>query len=235
MNPYTKEHFPLLRFPFQGAEEVEKNFSQVFQDLFVLAALDGKRSGTFLEIGCYDPVVLSNTLLLEQWGWSGCAVDHSPVYIEKMAAHGRRCFLSLNDATNIDYKSLLDSIGMPSRMDYLSVDVEPNTQTLAALKLALLSGRRFSVITFETEAYGGDAGGNSSGVLRKSRDLLVGAGYVLVAGNISGFEDDAHPFEDWYMDSQCFPAEHIQKFMRDNDAPIAARKYIYNLPGETNG
>jgi len=40
-----------LRYSFDGYEVIEKNYSQVFQDIFVLSILNGKKKGTFLEIG----------------------------------------------------------------------------------------------------------------------------------------------------------------------------------------
>jgi len=227
MNPYTHDNMHRLRFPFPGLEEIKQNYSQAFQDLFVLAALNGKRNGTYLEIGCYDPVILSNTLLLEQWGWTGCAVDHSKEFIDKMAAYPRKCFLSLNDGTTLDYRALLDNNGMPDRIDYASIDIEPNPQTLAALRLALEANRRYSVITFETDIYAGNVLGNSVDVLPQSRAVLMEHGYELIAGNISAFEDDDHPFEDWYFDASYFSADVIAKFKRASDAPVAARKYIY--------
>ena len=41
--------------------EVSENYSQANQDLFVLKVLDFKRNGTYLEIGAYEPVSISNT------------------------------------------------------------------------------------------------------------------------------------------------------------------------------
>ena len=39
------------RFKFPGFGKIENNYSQCFQDLFVLKCLSGKRKGTYLEIG----------------------------------------------------------------------------------------------------------------------------------------------------------------------------------------
>ena len=48
---YFKKDFDRLRHKFIGAEDIENNFSQAFQDLFVLSILDGKKNGTYVEIG----------------------------------------------------------------------------------------------------------------------------------------------------------------------------------------
>ena len=55
---------PYLIRQFPGIEDVQVNFSQLHQDMFVLCMLDGKRGGTYLEIGANEPVFISNTYLL---------------------------------------------------------------------------------------------------------------------------------------------------------------------------
>ena len=69
---YKKEKLERLKFKFDGIEEISENFSQAYQDMFVLSMLDGKRNGYYLEIGAFDGISLSNTYLLEKnWmGWS---------------------------------------------------------------------------------------------------------------------------------------------------------------------
>jgi hypothetical protein len=50
--------------------------SQAGQELFVIAMTQGRRNGTWLEIGCGDPVRSSNTYLLEKrLGWTGISID----------------------------------------------------------------------------------------------------------------------------------------------------------------
>lgn len=65
--------------------------SQAGQDLIVDRLLDGKRGGTFVDIGGYDGVTGSNTLFFEQWrGWSGVLVEPVPANLAK-AREVRRC------------------------------------------------------------------------------------------------------------------------------------------------
>lgn len=46
------------------------------QDLFVVAMTQGKHNGTWLEIGCGDPIRINNTYLLEKrFNWSGTSID----------------------------------------------------------------------------------------------------------------------------------------------------------------
>lgn len=63
--------------PIKGIdpEQLESN-SQAGQDLFVVSMLQGKKNGTFLEIGSADLKLGNNTYLLEKtFGWSGYGID----------------------------------------------------------------------------------------------------------------------------------------------------------------
>jgi hypothetical protein len=65
-----------LRYQFPGSELIDTNFSQSYQDLFVLMATKGKTYGTYLEIGSDDPYINSNTALLEtKFKWQGVSID----------------------------------------------------------------------------------------------------------------------------------------------------------------
>lgn len=54
-----------------------RSFSQNGEDLIVRAYFDriGLRIGTYLDIGCFHPVWISNTHSLHRRGWSGVAID----------------------------------------------------------------------------------------------------------------------------------------------------------------
>lgn len=56
-----------------------KSYSQIKQDLWVLEKLDNKRNGFFVDIGAFDGVELSNTLLLEEdYEWDGICLECNP-------------------------------------------------------------------------------------------------------------------------------------------------------------
>lgn len=56
--------------------EMARSKSQFWQDLFVLAQLDRKRNGYFVDFGATDGVHLSNTYLLErEYGWTGIVAE----------------------------------------------------------------------------------------------------------------------------------------------------------------
>jgi len=59
--------------------------AQLFQDAFVLWALDGQTKGYFVEIGAGDGITLSNTWLLEKkWDWNGLLVEPNPANEESL-------------------------------------------------------------------------------------------------------------------------------------------------------
>ena len=62
--PYTKDKHSKLRYKFKGSENIDKNYSQTYQDMFVLTMLNGKTNGKYLEIGAADPFYGSNSALL---------------------------------------------------------------------------------------------------------------------------------------------------------------------------
>lgn len=59
-----------------GFDPAMRSRSQAGQDLFVIAMLEGRRCGTYLEIGCFHPTVHSNTFNLERfYDFSGDSID----------------------------------------------------------------------------------------------------------------------------------------------------------------
>ncbi|WP_435022593.1 FkbM family methyltransferase (plasmid) [Tundrisphaera sp. TA3] len=70
---------------------VRFSFSHYAEDLLVLHLLRDKisrgESGIYVDVGAFDPVRFSNTLLLHQHGWIGINVDPNAAQIEKF----RRC------------------------------------------------------------------------------------------------------------------------------------------------
>jgi len=63
---YTQENRNLFNCSFHGYDKITKNYSQSWQDIFILTALNGKRNGMYLEIGAQDCAIKNNTYLLEK-------------------------------------------------------------------------------------------------------------------------------------------------------------------------
>ncbi|HEY8161602.1 MAG TPA: hypothetical protein VIF34_04960 [Methylocystis sp.] len=230
---WKKSHHSQLRYPFRGASKIKENYSQAFQDLFVLSMLDGVRSGTYLEIGAQEPCSNNNTCLLHrEFGWGGLSIELDPVHLSTWKKERPRSRLLIADALSLDYSGILSELvelgarksGLPSlfsklfpsgqkptnRIDYLQLDIDPSINTLGVLKLLPLSDFRFSVITFETDVYTGDLRAQA-----ESRALLLDHGYKLVGADVSVLYEPVSPrpvpFEDWWVDPLIIDDKKITK------------------------
>lgn len=203
----------VLKHPFNGVNQVKENYSQSWQDIFVLTMLNGKRNGTYLELGASDPTYMNNTCLLsKKFGWTGISIDFrselTPLWHRQRPLDDFR----LLDAWNIDYQDLFKQL--PTQIDYLQVDLD-ETCSLPILK-KLPTSTRFSVITFETDIFAGNRY-----VQTESRKYLTGLGYQLLIDNVAVKNYPTktwEPFEDWYVDPAVIDSKVIEQFMCVDDA-----------------
>lgn len=123
-----------LEINFNGYQDIKANYSQAFQDLFVLSILNGKKGGVYIEIGGSDPIQINNTYLLEKkFGWKGLSFELDIGLVDKYnSIRINKCICG--DATKVDYTKEFIENNIPKQIDYLQVDIEPATQTLQALK-----------------------------------------------------------------------------------------------------
>ncbi len=173
--------------------------SREHQDFFVLAMLNKKRGGTYLEIGGAQPQQGNNTHLLESvFGWRGVSVEWSGDLASRWP--GQRvnpCICA--DATLLDYDALLQAHGLGPHIDYLQLDIDPPHQTLSALLRINLFKYRFSVITYEHDLYNG---GDFERLA--SRRILESFGYRRVVSDVLHGE---FCFEDWYVHPAAVSAQ----------------------------
>ena len=189
---YFRNNYENLKTKFAGAENIENNWSQSMQDIFVMSMLDGKRNGVYVEIGADQPRVISNTYLLEKdFDWSGISFE---LDADKVAFFNtiRKNKCLCEDATLYDYKSLFQKSNYPKQIDYLQLDIDPAEGTLRALKALPLNDYRFSVITYETDVYSSGAD-----IQDEQIEILESHGYQLVAKNV---KCEGNPYEDWWID-----------------------------------
>ena len=189
---YFRNNYENLKTKFAGAENIENNWSQSMQDIFVMSMLDGKRNGVYVEIGADQPRVISNTYLLEKdFDWSGISFE---LDADKVAFFNtireNKCLCE--DATLYNYKSLFEELNYPKQIDYLQLDIDPAEGTLRALKVLPLDDYRFSVITYETDVYSSGAD-----IQDEQIEILESHGYQLVAKNV---KCEGNPYEDWWID-----------------------------------
>ena len=199
---YFRSDYQNLKTKFTGAENIENNWSQSMQDMFVLSMLNGKRNGVYVEIGADQPRVISNSYLLEKdFDWAGVSFEldgDKVIYFNSIRRNKCLC----EDATTYDYKFLFEDRNFPKQIDYLQLDIDPAEGTLAALKTLPLDDYRFSVITYETDVYSSGAD-----IQDEQIEILESHGYQLVAKNV---KCEGNPYEDWWIDPAIVP-ENVWK------------------------
>lgn len=217
--PLTYTKGDKLKTHFAGLENIEKNYSQCYQDLFVLTCLNGKKNGTYLEIGAGDPFYGNNTALLSELGWRGISLDILEIAKEKWAEERPNDIFLLQNALTTDYAQLCRINGLSRYIDYLQLDIDPSYNTLLALKNIPLDVLEFGVITYEHDFYTDE----DETCRKESREILQNAGYVLIAANIS--PDKNSPYEDWYINPKYVKGSII----KDNENKILfAKDYMIN-------
>lgn len=191
---YTRSQHDSLKFPFQNSDIIDENYSQVYQDMFILSILDGKTNGTYLEIGSSDPFHGNNTALLEtKFGWTGVGIEFNKEHVDKYMTSRKNPVLHEN-ALNINYHKILTKY-FPNQyiIDYLQLDIEPSKNTFEALLSIPLDKYQFKIITYEHDYYVDI----TRSYRDKSRRYLSAMGYELVVNDVSPNENSA--FEDWWV------------------------------------
>lgn len=214
---YTDSCYESLKVKFTGASTIKRNFSQCYQDMFVLTMLDGKKLGQFLEIGCGSPFYCNNTVLLEKlFGWDGISIDINKEITENFSKY-RSSKVINSDATILNYNKLLKE----TDYDYLQIDCDPAIISYKVLSSIPFESHRFAVITFEHDFYADE----KSGVREQSREFLYSQGYKLVVNNIS--PDERSSFEDWWVHPELVKNEIIIKMHCLSEVPKKADYYMF--------
>jgi len=118
----------------------------------------------------------------------------------------------LNDATQVNYRQILESNNFPIDMDYLQIDLDVNNKstlnTLLLLNNTVFDKYKFATITFEHDIYTG----NYFDTRNISRNILQNRGYMLVFPDVSVYWENGYkPFEDWYVHPDLVDMEYINK------------------------
>lgn len=66
------------------------SYSQYNQDCYINSVFEGKTTGTYLDLGAFDGLHISNTLFFEQLGWEGMCVEPLPDAFAKLREN-RKC------------------------------------------------------------------------------------------------------------------------------------------------
>jgi hypothetical protein len=217
---YTKDKHGDLANQFGGSENIEQNYSEAYQDMFVLTLFGGKKNGSYVEIGSGHPTYGNNTYLLEKdYGWNGVSLDISEQFV---AQHNqeRKHTCILKDATTVNYEPFLNGLGFGKDIDYLQIDCDPPEISYKVLLSIPFDTKRFGVITFEHDHYADPNGGYRE----KSRKYLAAYGYQLVAGNISPDKD--RPYEDWYIHPDIINIDEFRVLKNTGDSTKMGEDYM---------
>lgn len=167
-------------------------YSQARQDEFVLALAGRHIPKLFLDIGCGGRSI-SNTLALEERGWTGMLLDNSPE--AEKDSKGRKAQFILTDATKYKWPVPLLCFG------YASIDID--YASLDALKNIPLGDMRFGIITIEHDSwrFGEEL---RTPMLR----ILKEHGYDVLCADVC----NPDPFEIWAVDPECVDMEIAERF-----------------------
>jgi|TARA_B100001093_G_scaffold517606_1_gene599677 hypothetical protein len=188
--PYIDDDYERFRFKFDGLETITTNHSKHYQDLFVLSLYNGKRNGSYLEIGSGDPFVHNNTALLEgMFNWKGISIDNSEALCYNFKEN-RNNTVICTDATELDFTNLFNLHCVDPVTDYLQIDCDE--ASIEILENIPFDTHKFGVITFEHDTYrlGTD-------IRDKARTILKKHGYQLVINDVAF--SPQHSYEDWYV------------------------------------
>lgn len=179
--------------------------SQSGQDILVSKLLNPNK-GFFVDVGCWKPIELNNTLLLEKNGWKGVSIDILDMSNEWSI---RKTKFIQGNALEIDYTKLLNQNNAPKIIDYLTVDVEGDGYRYLALKKVLESDRVFKLITVEHDLYRGYEESEAN----PQRQLLTELGYLLICKNVTC---SGNPFEDWWINPKYVDSNLYSKIICEN-------------------
>ena len=223
---FNKEKLKTSKYKFDNFELVDRSYSQVLQDIFVLSVLNGKKNGTYLEIGCYEPFWLNNTYLLQnKFEWDGISIDINEEAVKQFSKVRKKGAICA-DATQINYFKLLTENNFPKEIDYLQIDCDPEHISYEILTKIPFNEYKFAVITFEHDYYL-----KKSDVREKSREFLKSKGYELIVSNVSF--NKKHSFEDWWVHPDLVDMKRIEK-MKSNREINFVEDYFFNITEEIN-
>jgi hypothetical protein len=180
-------------------------YSQAGQDKFVLSFFDDDYKGFFIDIGCWMPDDLNNTLRLEERGWFGVSLDITDM---KSEWRRRNTPFVCENALTCDYEKLLNSFSMPKVIDYLSLDIEGDGGRYSALLKLFEANHEFKIITIEHDSYRG----YGETERKKQREFLTKMGYFLICSNVTL---GGNPFEDWWINSKYINEDKYRKLVSE--------------------
>lgn len=192
-------------------------YSQSGQDEWVNQLFNGKREGTFLDIGAYDGLESSNTAFFEkELAWTGICIEANRSAYDNLAINrtSNNVFAAISDYDGVirfgsdsiaDHgvevpcmalNTALEQCNAPDIIDYLSIDVEGHEYDI--LKCFDFNRWKIGAMTVEHNLYcWGDTNKN------KLYELLSSNGFTRVVEDAPCLDTNPlyyqKPYEDWYV------------------------------------
>ena len=187
-----------FKFHFKPAQLLGSQ-SQAGQESMAYFASGKRLSGSYLEVGAHDGFSMSNTFILEtRFGWHGLSIEIDESLSLQFAKLRSNPCLAI-DGITADYLSLLKQHNLPKNIDYLQIDIEPATNSLAALMAIPFREYSFGFITFEHDL---DSSQDNSEIQQRARKFLISQGYLLWIENV---KFNGSRFEDWFIHPSISP------------------------------
>ena len=187
-------------------------YSQAGQDKWVMSLFSG---GFYIDVGAYDGIESSNTLLLEEQGWSGLCIEAGPQFASMCSSNrpksttvakavknyaGTTSFSNFSTGTVGEsipcdtLTNILDAYGAPKVIEYMSLDIEGGEEE--AIQSLDWDKYQINSITVEHNKY-------AQGEEQKVRlfNLLSERGFVRVEEDVPCLDPSYYmqPYEDWYV------------------------------------
>lgn len=178
-----------------------KRRGQSWQDLFAYDVCG--TNGTYIEIGAYKPGTKNNTYALEvDCGWRGFSIEFNsnlkPYWDE---CTERKNPIFWGDAMTFDYRHQLKKLAIPSRVSFLSCDIEPPANTFVALTQVINQGITFDCITFEHDKSNPAFSYETVDYENKAKNFLVSKGYKIAVYDVYPGKDKEYMYETWFVNN----------------------------------
>jgi FkbM family methyltransferase len=225
------------------------SYAQFGEDLLLTHLLGHRSEGVYVDVGCFHPIVYSNTYIFYRRGWRGLAIDPNPelkkawdryrrgdvfLNLAVTSAAGKMAYLA--DSKRPAMNMVLDEDRL-SRMDSANYMVRScDTSPLSEIMNKYLNGKRIDLLNVDCE--GMDVEVLESNDFEKYRPTVIAVedASISLETNVSrflqalGYECRAYTgltkiFQDttqadrWRRIDATFPGDD-PRIQRENDAPM---------------
>lgn len=176
---------------------LKKFNSQAGQDVFALQVV--KDNKTYIEIGANHYKRNNNTYPLEvDFKWLGFSLELNQKKFKRLWTEQseRSNKIYWDNAITFNYKKAVHKNKMPTRIGYLSCDIEPAANTFAALQKVIEDGISFDCITFEHDNYKSHTDYDTT-----AREYLKTKGYKVAVENVHPVYKPHRVFETWFVNN----------------------------------